>query len=50
VLNYLAGRFIVLVPFSDRVSISKKIEDKKGKRQTKKTTIKPKGLVLLFAQ
>jgi ribonuclease G len=28
----LAGRFIVLVPFSDRVSISQKIEDKKRKR------------------
>jgi ribonuclease G len=32
----LAGRFIVLFPFSDRVSISQKIEDEK-RRQTKKT-------------
>jgi ribonuclease G len=37
VLNSLAGRFIVLVPFSDRVSISQKIEDKKEKKKTKKT-------------
>jgi Ribonuclease G/E len=43
--------FIVLVPFSDRVSISQKIEDKK-KRQTKKTynPSNQKDLVLLFAQ
>ena len=32
----LAGRFIVLVPFSDRVSISQKIEDKKEKDRLKK--------------
>lgn len=41
----IAGRFIVLVPFSDRVSISQKIEDKKEKNRLKKLvhSIKPKG-------
>jgi ribonuclease G len=41
----LAGRFIVLVPFSDRVSISQKIEDKKEKDRLKKLvqSVKPKG-------
>ncbi|WP_396187279.1 Rne/Rng family ribonuclease [Flavobacterium sp.] len=41
----LAGRFIVLVPFSDRVSISQKIEDKKEKERLKRLVqaIKPKG-------
>jgi ribonuclease G len=41
----LAGRFIVLVPFSDRVSISQKIEDRKEKDRLKKLvqSIKPKG-------
>ena len=31
----IAGRFIVLVPFSDRVSISQKIEDKDEKSRLK---------------
>ena len=41
----LAGRFIVLVPFSDRVSVSQKIEDKGEKDRLKKLVqaIKPKG-------
>ncbi|MCZ8196220.1 MAG: ribonuclease E/G [Flavobacterium sp.] len=41
----LAGRFIVLVPFSDRVSISQKIEIKGEKDRLKKLvqSIKPKG-------
>ncbi|HEY0045573.1 MAG TPA: Rne/Rng family ribonuclease [Flavobacterium sp.] len=41
----LAGRFIVLVPFSDRVSISQKIESKEEKDRLKKLVhaIKPKG-------
>ncbi len=41
----LAGRFIVLVPFSDRVSISQKIESKEEKDRLKKLvhSIKPKG-------
>lgn len=41
----IAGRYIVLVPFSDRVSISQKIESKEEKDRLKKLmqTIKPKG-------
>ncbi|MGB1269558.1 MAG: Rne/Rng family ribonuclease [Flavobacteriaceae bacterium] len=41
----IAGRFIVLVPFSDRVSISQKIEDRAEKSRLKKLvhSIKPKG-------
>ena len=41
----IAGRFIVLVPFSDRVSISQKIENKAEKSRLKKLvhSIKPKG-------
>ena len=41
----LAGRFVVLVPFSNRVSISQKIEDKNEKDRLKKivTSIKQKG-------
>jgi ribonuclease G len=41
----LAGRFIVLVPFSDRVSVSQKIESKTEKDRLKRLvqSIKPKG-------
>jgi len=41
----LAGRFIVLVPFSDRVSVSQKIEERGEKDRLKKLiqTIRPKG-------
>ncbi len=41
----IAGRFIVLVPFSDRVSISQKIESRSEKNRLKKLvhSIKPKG-------
>ena len=41
----LAGRFIVLVPFSDRVSVSQKVESKEEKDRLKKLvqSIKPKG-------
>ncbi|NMH27027.1 Rne/Rng family ribonuclease [Flavobacterium silvaticum] len=41
----LAGRFIVLVPFSDRVSISQKIESKEEKDRLKKLvqSFRPKG-------
>ena len=41
----LAGRFVVLVPFSDRVSISQKIESKEEKERLKRLvqSIKPKG-------
>ncbi len=40
-----AGRFLVLVPFSDRISISQKIEEKDEKDRLKKLVqaIKPKG-------
>ena len=40
-----AGRFVVLVPFSDRVSISQKIESKEEKDRLKKLmqSIKPRG-------
>ena len=40
-----AGRFLVLVPFSDRVSISQKIEEKEEKDRLKKLVqaVKPKG-------
>jgi ribonuclease G len=41
----LAGRYIVLVPFSERVSISQKIESKEEKNRLKQIlqSIKPKG-------
>ncbi|CAM3843104.1 ribonuclease E/G [Flavobacterium branchiophilum] len=41
----LAGRYVVLVPFSDRVSVSQKIEAKSEKDRLKKLvqSIKPKG-------
>lgn len=41
----LAGRYLVLVPFSDRVSVSQKIESKEEKDRLKKLvqSIKPKG-------
>ncbi len=40
-----AGRFLVLVPFSDRVSISQKIDSKEEKDRLKKLVqaVKPKG-------
>ncbi len=45
----LAGRFIVLVPFSDRVSVSQKIEERAEKDRLKKLvqTIKPKGFGII---
>jgi ribonuclease G len=41
----LAGRYMVLMPFSDRVSISQKIEDRAEKNRLKKLvqSIRPKG-------
>ncbi len=41
----LAGRFIVLVPFSDRISISQKIESREEKKRLKRlmSSIKPEG-------
>ena len=46
----LAGRYMVLMPFSDRVSISQKIEDKTEKSRLKKLvqSIKPKGFGLII--
>ena len=41
----LAGRYMVLVPFSDRISISQKIEDREEKNRLKRLvqSIRPKG-------
>ena len=41
----IAGRYLVLVPFSDRISISQKIEGKAEKERLRKLLqgIKPKG-------
>jgi ribonuclease G len=45
----LAGRYVVLVPFSDRVSISQKIDAKEEKDRLKKLLIslKPKGFGII---
>lgn len=41
----LAGRYLVLVPFSDRISVSQKIRDREEKKRLKKlmSAIKPKN-------
>lgn len=41
----IAGRYLVLVPFSERISISQKIEEKEEKERLKRIvqSIKPKG-------
>ena len=46
----LAGRFMVLMPFSDRVSISQKIESRAEKNRLKKLvqSIRPKGFGLII--
>ena len=46
----LAGRYIVLVPFSDRVSISQKIESNQEKERLKRLikSIKPKGFGVII--
>jgi len=46
----IAGRYIVLVPFSDRISISQKIETKEEKDRLKRlvTSIKPKGFGVII--
>ncbi|MCW8981798.1 MAG: ribonuclease E/G, partial [Altibacter sp.] len=46
----IAGRYIVLVPFSDRVSISQKIESNEEKERLKRliTSIKPKGFGVII--
>src|SRR5690554_6969578 len=45
----LAGRYLVLVPFSDRVSISQKIDSKEEKDRLKKRSLikKQKGLAVM---
>lgn len=46
----IAGRYLVLIPFSDRVSISQKIENDKEKIRLKKLvrSIKPKGFGIIL--
>lgn len=46
----LAGRYIVLVPFSDRISISQKIESKEEKDRLKRLvqSIRPKGFGVII--
>ena len=46
----LAGRFMVLMPFSDRISISQKIEDRNEKNRLKKLvqSIRPKGFGIII--
>ncbi|MRI01935.1 Rne/Rng family ribonuclease [Kriegella sp. EG-1] len=46
----LAGRFLVMVPFSDRVSVSQKIESKEEKERLKRLvrSIKPKGFGVII--
>ncbi len=46
----IAGRYIVLVPFSDRVSISQKIESKEEKERLKRLimSIRPKGFGVII--
>ncbi|MDA0936213.1 MAG: Rne/Rng family ribonuclease [Bacteroidetes bacterium] len=46
----LAGRFMVLIPFSDRVSISQKIESNAEKNRLKKlvNSIRPKGFGVII--
>ena len=46
----LAGRFMVLIPFSDRISISQKIESNAEKNRLKKLvkSIKPKGFGVII--
>ena len=46
----LAGRYLVLVPFSDRISISQKIESRKEKERLKRLvkSITPKGFGVII--
>ncbi len=46
----IAGRYIVLVPFSDRISVSQKIESKEEKDRLKRliTSIRPKGFGVII--
>lgn len=46
----LAGRYMVLLPFSDRISVSQKITDRKEKARLKRLvkSIKPKGFGIIL--
>ena len=46
----IAGRYVVMVPFSDRVSVSQKIESKEEKDRLKRLilSIKPKGFGVII--
>ena len=46
----IAGRYLVLVPFSNRISVSQKIEDSKEKERLKRLakSIKPKGFGVIL--
>ncbi len=46
----LAGRFLVLVPFSDKVSISQKIKDQEERDRLRRliTSIKPKNFGVII--
>jgi ribonuclease G len=46
----LAGRYIVLVPFADRISVSQRIESKEEKSRLKRLvkSIKPKGFSIII--
>lgn len=46
----IAGRYLILVPFSDRISVSQKIESKEEKERLKRLvqSIKPKGFGVII--
>jgi ribonuclease G len=46
----IAGRYLVLVPFSDRISVSQKISDRREKERLKRLvkSIKPKGFGVIL--
>ena len=46
----IAGRYLVMVPFSERVSVSQKIESREEKERLKRlvTSIKPKGFGVII--
>ena len=48
----IAGRFLVLIPFADKVSVSQKIKTEEERVRLKQLiqSIKPKGLALLYVQ
>ena len=46
----IAGRYLVLVPFSNRISVSQRIEDAKEKDRLKRLakSIRPKGFGIIL--